>query len=163
MAKARGGCRITARFPGSGELMFEAIFSAMKAWSMVLMLIGGLIIFGIGALLLWDFVSVRLYRRRVNGRIVGVLVTGARAQGSEEPAETHVAGSKPRESFSEQFRKDPKGAVFGTAIALLLLCVPLSFLVFGAWQSYDVLALRITGVVAELKFITTGKIRSDSS
>jgi hypothetical protein len=131
--------------------MFDAIFNSMKAWNMIGMLLGGLIVLGISALLIWDFIAVRLSRRRAIGEIVGVRVTGVRELGPDQVAEAEqkpAAGGKPRESFSALFRRSPKNAIFGSALALLILCVPLSFLVFGAWQSYDVLTLRTTGLVA---------------
>ncbi|MBU0485074.1 MAG: DUF3592 domain-containing protein [Proteobacteria bacterium] len=130
--------------------MFDAIFSSMKAWNMIWMLFGGLIVLGIGALMIWDFVSVRLSRRRVYGQIVGVRMTGEKAPGSkqeEKPEQKPTTGSKPKESFGQLFRRSPFSAIFGSAFALVIICVPLSFLVFGGWQSYDVLTLRANGIV----------------
>ncbi|MBU0479916.1 MAG: DUF3592 domain-containing protein [Proteobacteria bacterium] len=136
--------------------MFDAIFSSMKAWNSVWMLFGGLLLSGIGVLLIWDFISVRIYRRRVYGRIVGVRVTGARTLAvdenevpvQEESEQTTGAGGKPQESYAEQFRRSPFSTFFASLFVLLIICVPVSFLVFGAWQSYDVLTLRATGVLA---------------
>ena len=112
---------------------------------------------------------MRLVGRRVSGRIVGVRVSGVRKLSSEKSVESEsevkdaIAAKKPQESFADSFRKDPKGVFPGTVIALLIICVPLSFVVFGGWQSYDVIQLRLKGVLAPAQIVGIDKRYDESA
>ncbi|QKK01967.1 MAG: DUF3592 domain-containing protein [Pseudomonadota bacterium] len=129
---------------------FDVAMNAMMAWNQIGLLAGGLVMFGLGALLFGDAMRWRITGRLVKARIVDVRALGqpkvkkpgaVREQKNQEA--TAGVGWGP---FMRAARKSPGAATGGVVIALVVLGIPSMLVCAGLYFGYDYMSLRTAGV-----------------
>lgn len=129
--------------------MFDAIFGIFTGVSQILMLLMGMLFFGIGALMVLYPVWQSLTWKRVRARIVEV-----RARVSPfSQEETIEPQSTPVTSFSQEFKKSPSTGLLALLVAFLVIGVPLLFVGVGSYIALDYVHLKTQGLESQGKIV----------
>jgi len=133
--------------------MLDLLFDTFFAFAQIQYLIAGLACLIPGLALGAWAVHRRITGLRVHGRIAAVVLTSSTSQKNKSSKTNKTKKSKvPQKTwgkFFKDFKKKPGGSIGALLVALLFLAVPLVFIGFGGYKSYDYINLSANGLLSE--------------